>query len=354
VYAPGYRRNASLARAWSYRLLAKRFAQQAALCRPPDLIVCGIPSLEWCHAAVAFGRDKGIPVFIDVRDRWPDIYLNVLPSYFRPLARAALHGVYRRTAAMLNEATALAAVSESYLSWALSLANRPRRPTDIVVPIGYDAEPLPVDEVGTARAALLQQGVDPRRTVAIFAGSFERSYDVATIAKAARLAQEQSKDALQFVICGDGGQMSVVRRLTAGLNNVVLLGWVNPTVLAAAMSLSHIGLAAYSKHALQSLPNKPFEYFAHSLAVVSSLQGEVAELLQLHDCGRTYRAGDAGHLLHQMCQLSEQPDRLGKYRDNGYKLWYNHFRCDVLYDEFATHLLAIAKAHSGQVIRTAA
>jgi hypothetical protein len=41
-------------------------------------------------------------------------------------------------------------------------------------------------------------------------------------------------------------------------------------------------------------------------------------------------------------------------RDNGYKLWYNHFRCDVLYEEFATHLLAIAKAHSGQVIRTAA
>ncbi len=55
----------------------------------PDVIhVCNVP-IELCHAAVTYGRAKGIPVVIDVRDLWPDVYLEVIPQRFGLLRSVA-------------------------------------------------------------------------------------------------------------------------------------------------------------------------------------------------------------------------------------------------------------------------
>ena len=117
-----------------------RFDRLADKFPTPDLIVSGIPSLEWCTAAVAFGRRHGVPVVIDIRDLWPDVYLNALPPPFcARLVVGRLAGVYRRTRRMLAGATALAAVSQSYLDWGLAHSGRERSTLDCVIPLGYNS-----------------------------------------------------------------------------------------------------------------------------------------------------------------------------------------------------------------------
>jgi glycosyltransferase involved in cell wall biosynthesis len=354
VYAPGYRRNVSLARVRSYRALARRFAVLAKETDAPDLIVAAIPSLEWCSAAVEFGRIHKVPVVVDVRDLWPDIYLTALPRPLRPVGRLALTGLYRQTRRTLLSARAIAAVSESYLNWSLALAGRPRSPVDCVIPLGYESSPTSSDELGSARRWLLQRGVDPKKTICLFAGCFEKSYDVETIVSAARIARQRERDEIQFVLCGDGSKLADVRKRARDLNNVVLLGRVNTAKMSAALSLADIGLAAYSASALQSLPNKVFEYLANGLAIVSSLRGEVAQLLERHECGITYRAGDAIDLARQIIALAADRSRRELLQRNARQLWWNEYQCDEVYDRFAAQLQSIAASHgSGNLARAA-
>lgn len=342
VHATGYRRNIGIERLRSYRVLGRRFCDLASREAPPDLILAAIPSLEWAEAAVEFGRQHSIPVVVDVRDRWPDVFANAFPAVCRPLAQIALRPFYRRARRACRDAAALTAVSKSYLSWALNLAGRSQEVRDRVVPLAFQPEPLSAASLQDKIALLGDQGIDPNRPICLFVGLFERSYDLETVVAAARQMECESHGNLQFVLCGDGSKMRTLRRKAAGLRNLHLIGWVDAAMLEAVASISTIGLCAYTADAMQSLPNKPFEYLARGLAVVSSLPGEMAEMLRRHQCGLTYRAGDSGALVDCLRRLLSDPKRLKAMRSQAYQTWLHNFQSREVYSAFASHLASLA------------
>ena len=89
LHGPGYRSSTGLRRLRHQRAIARAFADEAATTPPPDLLIAGMPTLELAEQAVRFGRLRGLPVLIDVRDAWPDQYLTLAPSGLRPLLRLA-------------------------------------------------------------------------------------------------------------------------------------------------------------------------------------------------------------------------------------------------------------------------
>ena len=253
-----------------------------------------------------------------------------------------LFAPYRRLAKRAcSGADALTGVSQQYLDWALLQAGRKAGPRDRVTPLGFEALPAEPAQSNECVAELRRRGVDVRRPVCFFAGLFEHSYDLETVMHAARRLH-QGGTGVQFVLCGDGSKMPVVHRLAAGLPNVHTLGWVDPFMLQAAASVAAIGLCAYSPRATQSLPNKPFEYMAGRLAIVSSLSGELAELLDRHECGVTYCAGDASSLVDCLVRLLRNPARLQAMRANAYRTWSERYQTGHIYPQFAARLEAMA------------
>jgi glycosyltransferase involved in cell wall biosynthesis len=170
---------------------------------------------------------------------------------------------------------------------------------------------------------------------------FERSYDLETVIEAARRLQTTGRTAAQFVFCGDGSKMAGLKRQAGGLKNIHFLGWVDAPTLQATLSISTIGLCAYADDALQSWPNKPFEYMANNLAVVSSLSGDLAQLLDRHQCGLTYTAGDAGSLANCLHVLLANSKQLSAMRSNAYAAWWQNYRSSKIYDQFVAQLEAL-------------
>lgn len=338
VHSPGYRRNAGIQRLRAYRILGNRFRRLAESDTPPDVIVAAIPSLEWAEAATNYGRCHGVPVVIDVRDLWPDVFLNALPKTARRFGRIPLAHYERAANRACARATALTAVSPSYLQWALKKAGRQMRPHDRVVPIGFEPEVLPESVMQLNLLVLRNRGIDPSLPTCVFSGEFERSYDLETVLKAARKIQTEGSPVVQFIFCGDGSQMPMLKRQAVGLPHVHFLGWVNAPMLQAALTISSIGLCAYADDALQSLPNKPFEYMSNSLDILSSLSGDLAELLHRHQCGLTYRAGDADSLAQAVAELVNDPRRLSEMRGNGYQAWFENYRSEIIYSRFVRQL----------------
>ncbi len=348
VYAPGYRRNVGLARLRTYRVLDRRLSVLAEAERSaPDVIVAAIPSLEWAATAIELGRRFHSRVVVDVRDLWPDVFQTAVPRGIRAAGRWLLAPYDRLAGRACRGADALAGVSQRYLDWALRHAGRERGPNDLVAPIGFEPQAVARDDVARARLALLAHGVDSARPTCLFAGSFERSADLDTVLDAAKQLNAGGRGDVQFLLCGAGSQAAALARRAAGLRNVILPGWCDAATLHAAASLSSIGLCAYAPQATQSLPNKPFESMAHRLAVVSSLRGELAELIARHDCGVTYRAGDVAALAATIDELTRNTRRLAELRANARTAWAENYRSGEIYARWAEQLDMLAGNRRG-------
>lgn len=341
VHSSDYTRHISLARVRAYRELAHRLVELAPTKPRPDVIVSAIPSLEWSEAAVQIGTNWNVPVVVDVRDIWPDIYLNALPKFARPAGLPLLRHEFKRVRRICAAASMLTAVSNSYLQWALGYAGRNQSDLDRVLPLGYE----PVDESDSDRSSAIQLlrdlGVDTNKPICLFAGRFERSYDLGTVIRAAKSLYAEGQTDLQFVLCGGGARADKYRRMAQGAQNVFFTGWISAPCLQAIASISEIGLCAYAADATQSVPNKPYEYMASELAVVSSLPGDMQQLLDRHECGVTYEAGNPSSLKSQLDSLLGNRSKLSLMQENGRAAWERHYQSQHLYRDFVAHLEGI-------------
>ena len=341
LHGPGYSHNTSPARLWHQRTLAQVFSREITDCRAPDLIFCSLPTLEFAEICVGYGWNR-VPVLIDVRDAWPDLYLNLFPFSVRRFARLFLVSEFRRAKYIFRMATGVTAVSFTYLDWALHYAKRSRRSEDGVFPLGYSARKVEIQPESQKKLIQQRYGIQSGVLVVSFIGAFGASYDLDTIVKAAHLLQSEGKWGVQFVLAGDGDKAHRLHETAFGLSNVVFTGWLDQSSLEMLMQITDIGLAAYTKDALQSLPNKPFEYMAAGLPLLSSLSGELERLITDHQIGLHYRAGDEKSLVEKIAWLTEHPAERVAMGQRARRLFEERFRADIIYPKLVAHLEQVA------------
>jgi glycosyltransferase involved in cell wall biosynthesis len=331
-----YTRNVSISRLINHWQIARHFRRLWRSEARPDLVLCSFPTIELSAEAVKISSELGVPVVLDVRDLWPDILVERAPQGTRWLASRLLSAYSRMARRALRAAPALIAVSAGYLDWALTCAGRARTPFDLVVPLAYS---LPERETPTreeARRGLASLGVNPEGTLCIFSGTFGQTYDLKpVIDAAAALSETQAR--FSFLICGDGERASEWRRQATGRPNVVFTGWLDQARLRAALLASDIGLAAYAWGAPQGIPNKVIEYLASGLPVVSSLEGECAELLKETNSGITYDPRNAQSLLNSLLALADS-GRRADLSINARATFAQRFRAETVYTELASRL----------------
>ncbi len=291
-----YRRNISLARALNHVDLARGFERLAQQRARPDLIFTTFPPIELCRAAVQFARRHGLPSVVDVNDLWPDEMWARVPRFARPLARLLLRPLSRQVAAAMTDATAICAISRTYLEWARRKGARADSTADSIFPLGYPDDP----DVSVPPAA---DGV--KRF--LFVGTFVRSIDLETVIEAARRLVGRAD--IRVIIVGAGENDAALRRHAADLPNVEFKGWATQQQIREHAHVAYAGLAAYAAGALMSLPNKIYEYMRFGLPILCALEGEARELIENAGAGIGYRPGDGGDLARVMLQLADDPAR---------------------------------------------
>jgi glycosyltransferase involved in cell wall biosynthesis len=341
---PGYRRNVSLARFRHQADFARRFFSKAALCDSPDLIVSPIPTIETAALAVRYAREHNVPVLADIRDEWPDDLANLAPRPLRWIGKLVLSSFYRRMEYICGNANGIMAVSERQLNHGLKYAGRSKGSGDGVFPHGYSVQPMQEEKVRDALLWWREQGIRENAFVCCFFGTIGRFFDLGTVIRAASVLTKDF-DA-QFVLCGDGGSLRKFRKMAAGNSSILFPGWVDAPKIAALMRFSDVGLAPYAAGAdSMSLPNKPFEYFAGSLPVVSSIQGELKGLLKKHRCGETYHAGSVEELSAILRDLRAKPDVCSEMGSRARKLLEEEYASEAIFRRIHKHFLDVVAVH---------
>lgn len=343
-----YPRNVSIRRIINHVQLASAFRRQAVQEPAPDIVVTSLPTVELAAEAVRYATQRGIPSLVDIRDLWPDILLDVLPQPLRRLGRLALAPMFRRVRAALNSATGIIAISDEYLQWGLSYAQRRSAVADHIFPLGYPRTFFVEEDREALAAQLVSVGVDFSRRIALFVGTFGRTYDLDTVLEAARTLASSGDQGVQFVLVGDGDCDARWRSAARGLQNVVFTGRLNVSAISYLMSRSWVGLAAYAQRAPQSLPNKIFEYMSGGLPMLCSLGAETEQLLQKEEIGIRYHC--AAELTTALNHLRRNVDIHASMRARCRALFTNRYTEDRVYPAYASHIEATVVRHANRAL----
>lgn len=332
VHSPiPYQRNVSFARIRNHRSVAREFLLAAEQASRPDVIFCCFPTIDLSAAAVEFGRARGIPVIIDVRDLWPDIFVTPFPAVLRPLAHLFLTPLRLQTQRVFARCSAITAISAHYLSWARDYGGPYSPARGGVFPLSYERQPGSGATGNPASDECLRRlGVPPGRTVIWFVGTFGRTYDLGVPIEAARQLSEQHPGVL-LVFSGEGEQGPAWRAQAKDLPNIRFTGWVDQAALQALSGAAHLGLMAYAPSAPQGLPNKVFEFMSAGLPILSSLEGETQDLLRTHRIGHSYRAGDPADFLRVVNAVLADPEELRAMAQRSKHTFEQHFAPDQVY-----------------------
>lgn len=350
LYSRGYLSNISLDRLRNHRELASKFREQAPGMPRPDVILCSLPTLELCQAAVEYGRANGVPVVLDIRDLWPDLFVELVPKILRPIARLGLTPMFRMAKRVCTEATALTGLTSDYVNWALNYASRPPGAWDKPFPMAYADTTPEATALDVAREYWQQQGLSENEFIVCWFGTMlGRHFEFETVLAAAdRLARDGRK--IRFVLCGAGADLEKYRRLGQSVPQVLFPGWMNAAQIWTLSRISSVGLAPYIScdNFVRNLPNKPIEYLSAGLPVASSLRGVLERLLATHDCGMTYENRNPGQLAQVIADMQDNPARRAVMSENARQLYRKQFVAEAVYSEMRTYLHEVAESHSHQ------
>lgn len=344
LHGCGYRKNISLRRQIDHLQIAREFAKQAKALRQPDIVLASLPTIELAHAAVNYGRRRGVPVVLDIRDLWPDIFVEEVPRIARPLAKIALMPLEAVVNKACQGAAGITGNSDDFVAWGVRRAGRSRATFDRVFPFGYPQPDTDDTTAATYMAAWRERGVanDDYLTVCFF-GSLSDRFDYETVLSAARsLLERQSK--VRFVLCGSGQNLAMLREAAETTPNVIVPGWVNAAEIESLMRISQVGLAPYRNGVgfEGNVPNKPIEYASGRLAIVSCLNGALAELIQKYDIGAHYESGRSTSLVAVLENFEQNRHVLERKRNNARSLFERFYRADAVYSEMVDYLRSVA------------
>lgn len=335
-----YKKNVSFSRLYNHFQIASEFRCRSREESKPDLIVCSLPTLELAYQAARYAERNDVPMVMDVRDLWPDVFVDAVPESMRFVASSLFWPYACMAQKALKSAQSIVGVSKGYLAWGLEKAKREEGDADGVFPLGYpNLQNHP--HTSQTRHKLERLGIDFNRPIVWFIGSFVKSIDLEPIIKVASV-METSHPEVQFVFSGQGEDEAHYRDLARNLSNIVWTGWVSQDEIALLGSRSSVGLAAYRTGAFQSLPNKLFEYMSFGLPVLSSLHGEAKQFLFDHKVGLTYQSDNAEDCVMRLKEIIDNPFLQKMFSKNASTLFNAHYNAQTVYEQYAEHLESVA------------
>jgi len=278
-----YSRSISIRRFLNHSDVAKEFSRVVGRFDCPDVVLSSYPTEELSRAILNYTERRNIPVVLDIRDLWPDIFEDALPSVLRPLASVLFFPLELSARNTFRRADGFTGPAKSTVGWALNKAGREWGDNDFWFPFTYPAPSgEPYEEA--LPEFLKAPGADERLWFCFLGTLSPRSNLEMVIDCFSSLDKRGVK--VSLVVCGTGDAAAALMKRAAGAENIFFPGWMNAQQIRAIMSKSSGGIFPYNrKDFFNSLPNKTSEYLAGGLPIISCTSGEVRRLIEETGCG---------------------------------------------------------------------
>lgn len=302
-----YGANQSLGRLLSIFDFACQFTLQHGKESLPDAILVSGPILFSEPALLYLKWKHRVPVVFEFRDLWPEAIINSTAGLNRLLRRILFAPTLWMRARLLGACDGIIGLNHTYLAVALKEAGPRARP---LVAVAY---PSPLPEGTEAADAPIEKL--PGEIWALSSGTLGSSHDHDTLLAAARTLLDTVPH-LRIIVTGGGpyaGEFAA-RVQRENLHNVRYLGALPAGEFQVILKHSDIGIALYRRFSPVVLPTKVVDYLLAGLAVVTSAQGEITEMLHDASAGCTVPSEDRAETAAALARLAASPAALAAMR----------------------------------------
>lgn len=339
----GYNRNVSLNRIIDHNQISKKYAKYANKEPKPDIIVASFPTLGLCQACIRYGKENNVPVIIDYRDMWPEVFIEIIPKPFRIFARLMLFFLFQKTNRVFRNSSGIIGITDEFLQIGLKKAKRLKTFSDSVFPLGYLENQYTDYDYAHAKEFWRNQGItDSKGIINIcFFGTIGYQFDLETVLQAASMLKNES---VNFILCGSGDKLEKLKIDSVNIPNLKFPGYMSAAQVKALMDVSHIGICPYipKKAFLNSIPGKAIEYFSSGLYVISTLgDGILGKFLTENEIGANYIAYNPESL--NQCIRNVMDMLMSSKKDDIKKIFIKNFSAQSVYSNYLIHLENVVK-----------
>lgn len=277
---------------------------------------------------------------LDVMDLWPETFARLLPNAIgvRGLALPLLFGgMARRRKAIVSAADGISGPCRAYVD-VVTDSTLNSVPHHICY---HGCEIEPIHGVAESDVSLTKM------FECIYAGSLEISQDLEILPSVVQQLSHRGV-AATIHIAGTGSTEATLHRDADRLKGSCRLrvhGLLDKTAYEELLSRCHIGLVCVKPNSMVAMPYKVGDYAAAGLAIVNSLPGELAQMLDHYKAGVSYTAENPASLADAIASLTADRQSLAKMKQSARRMAEEELDRRKTYASFADWIETV---HAGR------
>jgi glycosyltransferase involved in cell wall biosynthesis len=329
----GYKKNQGIRRLFDHAQLAFNLHFALKKSELPDVAFIGYPPIETAWVMSKFLKKRNIPIILDVKDMWPEVFLRALPKYARNIGKLLLSPYYYLMNSIFKSATGISSISQDFLNSSVKIARRKLNVHDSINYLTNIEQVYNDSEIIKAQEWLDQAGVKKNiENRCTFIGSLTNAFDWDCVLEAFK------ENSAELVIAGDGPLFTDLMEKTKNYLNIIMLGRISNVQSKTLAERTNIFIAPYN-HSLEfseSLPNKFFDAMQYGKPLLSSVNGSAAQFILQNEIGLIYtNVATLQQALGKTRSNSAECSQMGKRALSIYK---EKFAGQMIYEKIVKNL----------------
>ena len=172
----GYRSNIGLRRLIDHIQLGFNLRKLLKYEQLPDLAFIGFPPIEVAFVMSKWLRKNNVPYILDVKDMWPEIFLNQFKGKRRFLGSIIFGIHFHMRNQVFKRATGISSITPEFLNWALTISGRQAHRFDSVNYLTAKEPKFTDEEMKHSLSWLYEKGIHDSNVIRMtFIGSVTKS-----------------------------------------------------------------------------------------------------------------------------------------------------------------------------------
>lgn len=332
IHSIGYKKNISLSRIIDHKMMGIKLKNKIKKLEKPNLIYAAFPTVEFALEAVKYGKKYNVPVIVDIRDLWPDIFEHNLTGIIKFCSKPYVKYLDYKTKYIMKNATNLMSISNLMLEWGLNKANRKKTKNDKSFFIGYEKN---VEKTKKIK-------IDKNKFNISFFATINNQFNYDFIIE---LAKKLEKDDIDILICGIGPQLEDFKNKSKKIKNIKFLGWLDKSQLSYVLSKSKLGLLPYKNtfDFQMSVSNKFGEYISYGLPILITCDGYMKKLIKKYNIG--IGTTNLDEIRKYVLKIKNDKEKYKEISNNSSELFNEKFDANKIYKDLVKYLEKIKKEY---------
>lgn len=341
IPSTGYKKHISFSRIFDHIILSLNlylFLKKNKLFKPDRLFV-GYPPIISSFVITRWSIIKRIPLMLDIKDKWPETFIEPFPQLLKPLAKFTLEPYFKLARYSLKKAKKISTISEGFSTWTKEFIKDKISDKYYIYPLTRKPFLLSENDISKSIKYWKNKNINILHDKYLcFIGSYSRSFNFEFIFELSRELLLKFPQ-LKIILCGSGDKYKSLINKFSSSKNVFVFGEIDKYNAKVLIKYALATLAPYYRNINfnDHIPNKIIESLENGTPFVTTLQGTLKKIIKEYKNG-IYLSEDKKEDLKLLEKLIEEKEYRIKLSNNALKSYKKLFDFNSVYNSLIDNL----------------